>query len=204
MKERNKRQLVYIISSLLICTNPAFCAPSVKVNEREENVYGLPTLGIKDNENTAKAFDYPLSDVAQKLSSTQSINKTVEELSETFINNSITDVLNQKGTARFGFHNNSGRVKYDFDFLYPAYYYDDMHRIIYTQFDAHQYERDILNAGVGYRSMFDESYILGGNVFFDYDLKNRNSRIGVGAEYSYKNSALSLFLPPYFQTGVVS
>lgn len=194
MKERNKRQLVYIISSLLICTNPAFCAPSVKVNAREENVYELPTLGIKDNENTAKAFDYPLSDVAQKLSSTQSINKTVEELSETFINNSITDVLNQKGTARFGFHNNSGRVKYDFDFLYPEYYYDDMHRIIYTQFDAHQYERDILNAGVGYRSMFDESYILGGNVFFDYDLKNRNSRIGVGAEYSYKNSALSLNL----------
>lgn len=197
MKERNKRHLVYIIFSLLICTNPAFCSPPTNVNAKGKNVeayYKLPTLNIKDDEDTATVFNYPLHDIGQKLSATQSVNKTVEELSEAFINNSITDILNQKGTTRFGFHNNNGQVKYDFDFLYPAYYDDYMHRIIYTQFDAHQYERDILNTGVGYRSMFDEKYILGGNVFFDYDLNNRNSRIGVGGEYSYKNAALSLNL----------
>ncbi|EGF1422356.1 hypothetical protein IB305_004762 [Salmonella enterica] len=195
MKEKNKRYLAQITLALLMFANTAFCSLSTNVNTKNfEPYYKLPTLNIKEDEDTTTVLNDSLLDIGKQLSATQSVSKTIEELSETFINNSIADILNQKGTTRFGFRTNNGQVKYDFDFLYPAYYNDDLNSIIYTQFDAHQYERDILNAGVGYRAIFDGKYIFGGNVFLDYDIRNRNSRLGVGGEYSYKNSALSLNL----------
>lgn len=196
-KEKNKRYLTYVISSLLICTNPAFSSYPTDANVKNiDHHINLPTLGIKsEGEKIADTSQNDaLIEIGKKLNTTQSVNKTVEELSEAFISNSIDDILNQEGTARFGFHTNNRKIKYDFDFLYPAYYNNDSHQIIYTQLDAHQYERDIVNAGIGYREIFDEKYILGGNLFFDYDLNNRNSRIGVGGEYSLNNSTLSLNL----------
>ncbi|WP_049778768.1 inverse autotransporter beta domain-containing protein [Erwinia tasmaniensis] len=91
--------------------------------------------------------------------------------------------LNQFGTARvqldadehFSFKNSQ------FDLLAPLYEQKDS--LIFTQGSLHRTDdRTQVNLGFGLR-YFAPSYMLGGNIFGDYDLSRAHSRTGIGMEY---------------------
>lgn len=68
------------------------------------------------------------------------------------------------------------------DLLVPIY--DEAEQLVFTQFSLHRTdERTQSNLGFGFRH-FTPTYMLGGNIFGDYDLSREHARLGIGFEYS--------------------
>jgi adhesin/invasin len=85
-----------------------------------------------------------------------------------------------KVTASAGLGKNAS-PDFGVDYLWPiAVWQDD---ILFTQMSAHRWnERNILNAGIGWRHTFDPHLIVGSNLFFDQDITRHHSRMGLGGE----------------------
>lgn len=67
------------------------------------------------------------------------------------------------------------------DLLVPLY--DQPEHLVFTQGSVHRTdERMQANLGLGYR-WFHDSWMVGGNSFFDYDISHGNARMGLGMEY---------------------
>ncbi|QCT19907.1 hypothetical protein FEM41_09720 [Jejubacter calystegiae] len=97
----------------------------------------------------------------------------------------VEDWLNRTGgkarvTASAGLGKNASR-DFGMDYLWPiAVWQDD---ILFTQMSAHRWnERNILNAGIGWRHTFNSHLIVGSNLFFDQDITRHHSRMGLGGE----------------------
>ncbi len=91
--------------------------------------------------------------------------------------------LNQFGTARVQLDTdkNFSLKNSQFDLLVPLYEQKD--RLVFTQGSLHRTDdRTQSNIGVGFRH-FSPGYMLGGNVFGDYDLSQEHARAGIGVEY---------------------
>ncbi|WP_426447771.1 inverse autotransporter beta domain-containing protein [Siccibacter colletis] len=66
------------------------------------------------------------------------------------------------------------------DYFIPLY--DDKKNIIYTQISGQRTDhRTISNLGIGLRREWGD-WLLGGNVFYDYDLSRNHKRLGPGVE----------------------
>ncbi len=66
------------------------------------------------------------------------------------------------------------------DYFVPRY--DNQTTVYFSQFSAQRKEdRTIGNIGLGVRYNFDK-YLLGGNIFYDYDFTRGHRRLGLGAE----------------------
>lgn len=66
------------------------------------------------------------------------------------------------------------------DYFVP--WYDNQTTVYFSQFSAQRKEdRTIGNIGLGVRYNFDE-WLLGGNIFYDYDFTRGHRRLGLGGE----------------------
>ncbi|ELJ8319706.1 inverse autotransporter beta domain-containing protein, partial [Salmonella enterica] len=91
--------------------------------------------------------------------------------------------LSQFGTARVQLDaNESFSLKNSqLDLLFPLYDHGD--NLLFTQGSAHRTDgRNQANLGVGLRH-FTPDWMLGGNLFGDYDLSRDHARAGIGIEY---------------------
>ncbi|MGP3593338.1 Ig-like domain-containing protein [Vagococcus sp. WN89Y] len=99
------------------------------------------------------------------------------------VNDQIKKWLARGGTARvqLDFNKTSGVKNSQFDLLLPLTEQKDS--LFFTQQSLHRTDdRTQYNAGLGYRA-FQESWMLGGNLFIDYDLSRGHMRLGTGLEY---------------------
>lgn len=95
----------------------------------------------------------------------------------------IQDWLNRFGTARVRLDTdkNFSLKNSQFDLLIPLY--DRKNNIAFSQWSLHRTDdRTQTNLGFGIRH-FASQYMLGANVFGDYDLSRDHARAGIGAEY---------------------
>ncbi|SQA97940.1 Invasin [Cedecea neteri] len=95
----------------------------------------------------------------------------------------IQQWLSRFGTARvqLGADKNFSLKNSQFDLLMPLY--DQGDNLIFTQGSLHRTDdRTQTNLGAGLRH-FTPSYMVGGNLFGDYDLSRDHARMGVGVEY---------------------
>ncbi|NUU66086.1 Ig-like domain-containing protein [Enterobacteriaceae bacterium BIT-l23] len=97
----------------------------------------------------------------------------------------VENWLNRTGgkarvTASAGLGKNASR-DFGLDYLWPvAVWQND---ILFTQMSAHRWnERNILNAGIGWRHTFNPHLMVGSNLFFDQDITRHHSRMGLGGE----------------------
>jgi adhesin/invasin len=97
----------------------------------------------------------------------------------------VENWLNRTGgkarvTASAGLGKNASR-DFGLDYLWPvAIWQND---ILFTQMSAHRWnERNILNAGIGWRHSFNPHLMMGSNLFFDQDITRHHSRMGLGGE----------------------
>jgi len=91
--------------------------------------------------------------------------------------------LSHFGTARVSLDSdkNFSLKNSQFDLLIPLY--DQHDNVIFTQGSLHRKDnRSQSNLGLGIRH-FSQGYMLGGNVFGDYDLSRDHARVGAGFEY---------------------
>ena len=91
--------------------------------------------------------------------------------------------LNQFGTARVQLDTdkNFSLKNSQFELLVPLY--DRGDKMVFTQGSVHRTDDRLqANLGAGLR-YFAPGYMLGANVFGDYDLSREHARMGVGAEY---------------------
>jgi adhesin/invasin len=99
---------------------------------------------------------------------------------------SVESWLNQFGTARVkvSADNNFSLEEVELDILLPIY--DDKTNLLFTQLGGRRADdRDIINAGVGYRH-FNERWMWGANTFYDRQLsQNHHQRMGVGGELGW-------------------
>lgn len=84
----------------------------------------------------------------------------------------------------------------------PLWQSEGKDRTVFTQLSQRRYsylgtDRDVTNAGLGYRQAFLENSIMAGvNGFFDYEWKRGHKRAGVGAEVKW--SGLDLTANTYY------
>lgn len=91
--------------------------------------------------------------------------------------------LNQFGTSRVRLNadENLSLKSSQVDLLISVY--EKANGVIFSQGSIHRSdERGQSNLGIGYRK-FKDSYMLGGNTFFDYDFSRNHSRMGMGMEF---------------------
>lgn len=70
---------------------------------------------------------------------------------------------------------------YSLDYFFP--WIDDENYTLFTQASLHRWnERDLLNAGFGYRYSLQNNKVVGGNLFFDQDMTRQHNRLGIGVE----------------------
>ncbi|MBW3778029.1 hypothetical protein GL272_14045 [Aeromonas veronii] len=91
--------------------------------------------------------------------------------------------LGQNGSARMqaSLDNSFNLTGGELDVL--ASFYENESTLIFGQVGVRRKEnRNIVNLGVGRRE-FNTGHMLGYNTFYDYDITNSHSRLGVGIEY---------------------
>ncbi|OUF04852.1 hypothetical protein AZ021_004517, partial [Enterobacter ludwigii] len=91
--------------------------------------------------------------------------------------------LSHFGTARVQLDadKNFSLKNSQFDLLMPLY--DQDNEMVFSQGSLHRTDsRSQANLGAGWRH-FTPTYMLGGNMFGDYDLSRDHARMGVGVEY---------------------
>lgn len=98
-------------------------------------------------------------------------------------NTSVEQWLNRYGTARFQLNidHNFSLKNSQFEMLLPVW--DDGKRLFFTQGSIHHTDsRTQANLGLGARYSAGD-YMIGSNVFWDYDISRYHSRMGIGVEY---------------------
>ncbi|EFU5825440.1 hypothetical protein EY507_00005, partial [Shigella sonnei] len=96
---------------------------------------------------------------------------------EGLINQQVNEWLNQFGNAKVSL-DSDGKVSGDI--LVPIY--DGEKNLLFSQLGLRNNgDRDTVNAGLGYRHYLND-WMLGANVFYDYDYTGKNKRLGLGAE----------------------
>ncbi|MGG4607969.1 inverse autotransporter beta domain-containing protein [Providencia sp. Me31A] len=167
------------------------------------NSHQLPTLGINENlfeqpnnneqliaEHSKTAADF----ITQKNNGKDLAALTQDYALNRLVNTTSKEVenwLSQAGNARVRIDMNKKlSIKgSEFDWLIPWYNSTDL--LFFTQHSIHQTDNRLqTNNGVGIRH-FGKSSMIGFNTFFDHDISNYHSRLGIGAEYWKDNIKLS-------------
>ncbi|WP_171841034.1 inverse autotransporter beta domain-containing protein, partial [Escherichia coli] len=139
----------------------------------------------KDNEQTQKVAGY-VSQTGNFLSSGangDAIASTARGMATGEAGGAIQQWLSHFGTARVQLNadKNFSLKSSQFDLLIPLY--DQSDYLLFTQGSLHRTDsRTQANLGSGLR-YFAPTYMLGGNVFGDYDLSRDHARMGAGVEY---------------------
>ncbi|MEE7571630.1 inverse autotransporter beta domain-containing protein, partial [Citrobacter werkmanii] len=107
--------------------------------------------------------------------------------------NAVRDWLDQKGNARIQFNTERSTSA---DFLFPTW--ESADALLFTQAGVRRNsERTTWNGGVGFRYWSNDLWMLGSNLFYDYDQTGKNARYGLGIEA--RTDYLSLSANRYFR-----
>ncbi|MGP3593597.1 Ig-like domain-containing protein, partial [Vagococcus sp. WN89Y] len=113
----------------------------------------------------------------------EAMTSTVFSLASNEVSEQIQRWLEQVGTAQIqlALNKESGLTNSQFDMLIPLSERED--RLFFSQQSLHRTDdRTQGNVGFGYRA-FHNTWMVGGNTFFDYDLSRGHKRMGTGIEY---------------------
>lgn len=179
---------------LTFISGAAFAAPEINVKQNES----LPDLGsqaAQQDEQTNKGkslkergADYVINSATQWFE-----NLTPEALksqARSYLQSQITstaqsyieDTLSPYGKVRSNLSIGQGGDLDGSSIDYFVPWYDNQTTVYFSQFSAQRKEdRTIGNIGLGVRYNFDK-YLLGGNIFYDYDFTRGHRRLGLGAE----------------------
>ena len=97
--------------------------------------------------------------------------------------NSAEEWLNKFGTARISLNVDRDGTWDNSSFDFLKVLADSERLLTYTQFGLRVPNSRVTgNFGLGVRSYYVNSWMLGGNIFFDRDFTGKNNRIGIGGE----------------------
>ncbi|EJW0556952.1 intimin-like inverse autotransporter SinH [Escherichia coli] len=179
---------------LTFISGAAFAAPEINVKQNES----LPDLGsqaAQQDEQTNKGkslkergADYVINSATQGFENLTP--EALESQARSYLQSQITstaqsyieDTLSPYGKVRSNLSIGQGGDLDGSSIDYFVPWYDNQTTVYFSQFSAQRKEdRTIGNIGLGVRYNFDK-YLLGGNIFYDYDFTRGHRRLGLGAE----------------------
>lgn len=179
---------------LTFISGAAFAAPEINVKQNES----LPDLGsqaAQQDEQTNKGkslkergADYVINSATQGFENLTP--EALESQARSYLQSQITstaqsyieDTLSPYGKVRSNLSIGQGGDLDGSSIDYFVPWYDNQTTVYFSQFSAQRKEdRTIGNIGLGVRHNFDK-WLLGGNIFYDYDFTRGHRRLGIGAE----------------------
>ncbi|EOP1617070.1 inverse autotransporter beta domain-containing protein, partial [Escherichia coli] len=147
-----------------------------KASPRGDNPHS-PVSGGDSLEHKAASTLMQAGTLFSSENATENSVNYARSVGEGLINQQVNDWLNQFGNAKVSL-DSDGKVSGDI--LLPIY--DSERNLLFSQLGLRNNgERDTVNAGLGYRHYVND-WMLGANVFYDYDYTGKNKRLGLGAE----------------------
>lgn len=180
---------------LTLISGAACAAPEISVGQNESS---LPDLGSEaahqeEQNNKGKSFKEQGADYITNSATQGFENLTPEALesqARSYLQSQITSsaqsyiegALSPYGKVRSNLSIGQGGDLEGSSIDYFIPWYDDQSTVYFSQFSAQRKEdRTIGNAGIGVRHNFDK-WLLGGNIFYDYDFTRGHRRLGLGTE----------------------
>lgn len=179
---------------LTFISGAAFAAPEINVKQNES----LPDLGsqaAQQDEQTNKGkslkergADYIINSATQGFENLTP--EALESQARSYLQSQITstaqsyieDTLSPYGKVRSNLSIGQGGDLDGSSIDYFVPWYDNQTTVYFSQFSAERKEdRTIGNIGLGVRHNFNE-WLLGGNIFYDYDFTRGHRRLGLGGE----------------------
>ncbi|HCT5722760.1 TPA: intimin-like inverse autotransporter SinH [Escherichia coli] len=179
---------------LTFISGAAFAAPEINVKQNES----LPDLGsqaAQQDEQTNKGkslkergADYVINSATQGFENLTP--EALESQARSYLQSQITstaqsyieDTLSPYGKVRSNLSIGQGGDLDGSSIDYFVPWYDNQTTVYFSQFSAQRKEdRTIGNIGLGVRHNFNK-WLLGGNIFYDYDFTRGHRRLGIGAE----------------------
>lgn len=174
LKIKNHTTLAFIIWSMVITS----IAPSYsKMLSQEQNA----TEQIIAEQ--AKAAATIITDNRSDKSFQEAFQQHAITTANNMMTKALTQWLPQYGNikANLNIDRDLSLKNSEFSWLMP--WYDSQHTVLYTQHSIHHSDLRLqTNHGFGIRQFQDEA-MFGLNAFYDYDLSQYHSRLGLGAEY---------------------
>ena len=148
-------------------------------------VFSFIPLAFSDDPNNSPATNGSGSSSAKAQTPTPTLANALDNTA-TFLSTNSAPVRVQ--VSAYAGDDNSEKGLFSTDFIVPLYYPQDKNTLVfynpkYTYTDP---EANEVNQGIGIRHIFDDSFILGANTFFDRRESNSGnwfSQAGVGFEY---------------------
>ncbi|EIE3135713.1 intimin-like inverse autotransporter SinH [Escherichia coli] len=179
---------------LTFISGAAFAAPEINVEHKES----LPDLGSQaaqqeEQTNKGKSLkergaDYVINSATQGFENLTP--EALESQARSYLQSQITsttqsyieDTLSPYGKVRTNLSLGQGGDLDGSSIDYFVPWYDNQTTVYFSQLSAQRKEdRTIGNIGLGVRHNFDK-WLLGGNIFYDYDFTRGHRRLGLGAE----------------------
>ncbi|EPO2590115.1 intimin-like inverse autotransporter SinH [Escherichia albertii] len=180
---------------LTLISGAACAAPEISVGQNESSLpdLGSETAHQEEQNNKGKSFKEQGADYITNSATQGFENLTPEALesqARSYLQSQITSsaqsyiegALSPYGKVRSNLSIGQGGDLEGSSIDYFIPWYDDQSTVYFSQFSAQRKEdRTIGNAGIGVRHNFDK-WLLGGNIFYDYDFTRGHRRLGLGTE----------------------
>ena len=181
--------------TLILISGAAYAAPEISVKQSESPLPDLASDAAQQEEqnNKGKSFKERGANYVTESAQQGFENLTPEALesqARSYLQGQITSSAQSyiEGTlSPYGKVRSNLSIGQDgdldgssIDYFVP--WYDNQSTVYFSQFSAQRKEdRTIGNIGLGVRHNFDK-WLLGGNIFYDYDFTRGHRRLGLGTE----------------------
>lgn len=181
--------------TLIFISGAAYAAPEISVKQSESPLPDLASDAAQQEEqnNKGKSFKERGANYVTESAQQGFENLTPEALesqARSYLQGQITSSAQSyiEGTlSPYGKVRSNLSIGQDgdldgssIDYFVP--WYDNQSTVYFSQFSAQRKEdRTIGNIGLGVRHNFDK-WLLGGNIFYDYDFTRGHRRLGLGTE----------------------
>ena len=162
----------------------------------------VPTIPLSSADSVEGSLD--IDPISAKLDLTESITLAVADDIEGAAINAVGETAEYlfgnigedapDWAKRFEFEwqtRQDNRPEWSILTVQPIWEADDLRDTVFTQLSYRRYEmfsldRDVVNAGLGYRRLFlDDTVLVGVNGFFDYEVDYHHQRSSLGAEVKW-------------------
>ncbi|HAH0864890.1 TPA: intimin-like inverse autotransporter protein SinH [Escherichia coli] len=181
--------------TLIFISGAAYAAPEINIKQSESSLPDLASEAAQQEEqsNKGKSFKERGANYVTESAQQGFENLTPEALesqARSYLQGQITSsaqsyiegALSPYGKVRsnLSIGQDGSLDGSSFDYFVP--WYDNQSTVYFSQFSAQRKEeRTIGNIGFGVRHNFDK-WLLGGNIFYDYDFTRGHRRLGLGTE----------------------
>ena len=181
--------------TLIVISGAAYAAPEINIKQSESSLPDLAseTAQQEEQSNKGKSFKERGANYVTESAHQGFENLTPEALesqARSYLQGQITSsaqsyiegALSPYGKVRSNLSIGQGGDLDGSSIDYFVPWYDNQSTVYFSQFSAQRKEeRTIGNIGLGVRHNFDK-WLLGGNIFYDYDFTRGHRRLGLGTE----------------------